>query len=58
VPINKNEWIIDPFAGTYLFQLPLHLVEDFMDMAAKATKRVTFATFEEKYLNDSANIHF
>jgi len=47
VATNRNDRTIDPFAGTYLLKLPLHVAKDFMDMAAKATKRVTFATFKK-----------
>ena len=58
VPTNENDWIIDPFAGTDLPQLPLHVAEEFMDMIAEATNRITFRSFKEKYPKDSANIHF
>jgi len=55
---NENDWIIDSFAGTDLPQLPLHVAEEFMDMAAEATNHITFASIKEKYPKDSANIHF
>ena len=54
---NEINWIIDPFAGKDLPQLPLHVAEEFMDMAAEATNRITFASFKEKDPNDSANNH-
>ena len=55
---NENDWIIDPFACKDLPQLPLHVAEEFMDMTAEATNRISFLSFKEKYPKDSANIHF
>ena len=58
LPINENEWIIDPFAATHLPQLPLLVAEEFMDITAEPTIRISFASFKEKHSKDSANIHF
>ena len=57
-PTNENDWIIDPFAGTDLPQLPLLVAEEFMDMTAEPTNRISFASFREKHPKDSVSIHF
>ena len=36
-PGDENDWIFDPFAGTDLPHLPLHVTEEFMDMTTEAT---------------------
>ena len=57
-PSDENDWILDPFAGTDLPHLPLHVTEEFMDMTTVATNRISFACLKEQYLKDFANIHF
>ena len=54
-PTNENDWIIDPFAST---DLPLLIAEEFMKITAQPTNRISLASFKEKHLKDSANIHF
>ena len=49
-PSDENYWILDPFAGTDLPHLPLHITEEFMDMTTEATNRISFATLKEQYL--------
>ena len=57
-PSDENDWIFDPFSGTDLPHLPLHVTEEFMDMTTEATNRTSFASLKEQYPKDSANIHF
>ena len=45
-PNNQNDWIIDPFAGKDLPQLPIHVAEQFMDMTTEAANRISFASFK------------
>ena len=54
----KNDWITDPFSGEDLPQLPTHVAEQFIDMTAEATNRISFASFKNKYPKYSGNIHF
>ena len=49
---------MNPFAGTDLPHLLLHVTEEFMDMTIEATNRISFACLKEQYSRDSANIHF
>ena len=35
-PSDENDWILDPFASTDLPHLPLHVIEEFMDMTTEA----------------------
>ena len=46
-PTNRNDNIIDPFAGTDLPQLSLLLAEEFMDITAERTNRISFASFKK-----------
>ena len=39
-PGDENDWIFDPFAGTDLPHLHLHVREEFMDMTTEATNRI------------------
>ena len=48
-PSNKDDWILDPFAGTDLPHLPLHVTEEFMDMTTEVTNRISFASLKEQY---------
>ena len=57
-PSDENAWILDPFAGTDLPHLPLHVTEEFMDMTIEATNCNSFASLKEQYSKDSGNIHF
>ena len=57
-PSDKDDWILDPFVGTNLPHLPLHVTEEFMDMTTEVTNRISFASLKEQYPKDSANIHF
>ena len=57
-PNSQNDWIIDPFAGKDLSQLPIHVAEQFMDMTTEAANRIPFASFKDKYPKYSENIHF
>ena len=50
--------IIDPFAGTDLPQLPLLVGEEFVEITAKSTNRISLASFKEKHPKNSANVHF
>ena len=46
-PSDENAWILDPFAGTDLPHLPLHVIKEFMDMTTEAfviRKLIPFAT--------------
>ena len=56
-PNSQNDWIIDPFAGKDLSQLPIHVAEQFMDMTTEAANRILFASFKDKYPKSSASMH-
>ena len=58
LPTNENDWLIDPFAGTDLPQLPLLVAEKFMDITAETINRISFAPFKDKHPKGSANIQF
>ena len=45
-PSHKDDWILDPFAGTDLPHLPLHVAEEFMNMTTKVTNRISFCFFK------------
>ena len=57
-PNSQSGWIIDPFAGEELPQLPIHVAEQFIDMTTEAANRISFASFKEKYPKCFAHIHF
>ena len=57
-PTNENNWIIDPFSGTDLPQLPHLVAEEFMEITAEPTNHISLVSFKEKHLKDSACIHF
>ncbi|CAK8690395.1 unnamed protein product [Clavelina lepadiformis] len=38
-PNSQNDWIIDPFAGKDLPQIPIHVAEQFMDMTPEAANQ-------------------
>ena len=57
MPSDENDWILDPFTGTDLLHLPLHVTEEFMDMTTEATNHISFASLKE-YPKYSANIYF
>ena len=40
-PSAENDCILEPFAGTHLPHLPLHVTKEFMDMTIKATNRIS-----------------
>ena len=40
-PSDENGCILDPFAGTHLPHLPLHVTKEFMDMTIEATNRIS-----------------
>ena len=40
-PTNENDWIIDPFAGTELPQLPIHVAEEFIEITSKPTNHIS-----------------
>ena len=57
-PTNEKDWIVDPFAGTDLPQIPLLVAEDFMEITEERTNRIFLASFYEKHPKDSAKIRF
>ena len=38
---SQNDWIIDPFAGKDLPQLPIHVAEQFMGMTTEAENHIS-----------------
>ena len=55
---NENSWIIDPFAGTDLPQLPLLVGEEFVEITAESTNCISLASFKVKHPKNSVYIHF
>ena len=43
MPSDKDDWILDPYAGTDLPHLSPHITEEFMDMTTEVTNGISFA---------------
>ena len=56
-PSDEDDWMLDPFAGTDLPHLPLHVTEEFMDMTTEATNcKYPILGFHESIVSNSLEI--